>query len=138
MTATPSTTKRPYFHSIGKRKSAIADVKLLSDGSGEIKVNGMKPREYFQSPYQVENATAPLVMTEQKSNFDVEIRVVGGGKSAQSDAMRHGISRALLLVNPDFRHDLKHAGFLRRDARIKERKKPGLKRARRAPQFSKR
>ncbi len=138
MTATPSTTKRPYFHSIGKRKSAIADVKLLSDGSGEIKVNGMKPREYFQSPYQVENATAPLVMTEQKSNFDVEIRVVGGGKSAQSDAMRHGISRALLLVNPDYRSDLKRAGFLRRDARIKERKKPGLKRARRAPQFSKR
>ncbi len=138
MTATPSTTKRPYFHSIGKRKSAIADVKLLSDGSGEIKVNGMKPREYFQSPYQVENAMAPLVMTEQKTNFDVEIRVVGGGKSAQSDAMRHGISRALLLVNPDYRSDLKRAGFLRRDARIKERKKPGLKRARRAPQFSKR
>jgi small subunit ribosomal protein S9 len=137
MTATPS-TKRAYIHGIGKRKSAIADVKLYSDGSGDVKVNGMKPREYFQSPYQVENAMAPLVMTEQKTNFDIEVRVIGGGKSAQSDAMRHGVSRALLLVNPDFRHDLKHAGFLRRDARIKERKKPGLKRARRAPQFSKR
>lgn len=137
MTATPS-TKRAYFHGIGKRKSAIANVKLFADGSGDIKVNGMKPKDYFQSPYQVENAMAPLVMTEQKSGFDVEINLVGGGKSAQSDAMRHGISRALLLVNPDFRHDLKRAGFLRRDARIKERKKPGLKRARRAPQFSKR
>ena len=101
-------------------------------------MNGMKPKEYFQSPYQVENAIAPLAMTAQKSIFDVEITLVGGGKSAQSDAVRHGISRALLLVNPDFRGDLKRAGFLRRDARIKERKKPGLKRARRAPQFSKR
>jgi small subunit ribosomal protein S9 len=69
---------------------------------------------------------------------DIDVRIVGGGKMAQSDAMRHGLSRVLLLVNPDFRGDLKRAGFLRRDSRIKERKKPGLKRARRAPQFSKR
>lgn len=137
MTSTPS-TKRAYFYGCGKRKTATAAVKLFGDGGGEIKVNGMKPREYFQSPTQVENALAPLVLAGQKSAFDVEVRISGGGKSAQSDAMRHGISRALLLSHPDTRSDLKRAGFLRRDARIKERKKPGLKRARRAPQFSKR
>jgi small subunit ribosomal protein S9 len=137
MTATPS-TKRAYFFGLGKRKSAIANVKLFSDGSGEVKVNGKKPKEYFQSPFQVENCMAPLVLTSSKSSFDVEVTLKGGGIAAQSDAMRHGISRALLLVNPDHRSELKRAGFLRRDARIKERKKPGLKRARRAPQFSKR
>mgnify|MGYP001560001749 CR=1 FL=1 len=131
-------TTRPYFFGIGKRKSAIANVKLFSDGTGEVKVNGMKPKEYFHSPFQIENSMAPLALTNSKGSFDVEVTLTGGGIASQSDAMRHGISRALLLVNPDHRHDLKHAGFLRRDARIKERKKPGLKRARRAPQFSKR
>lgn len=131
-------TTRPYFFGLGKRKSAVANVKLFTDGNGEVKVNGKKTKDYFQSPFQVENALAPLALTSSKSAFDVEVMLTGGGMSAQSDAMRHGISRALLLVNPDHRHDLKHAGFLRRDARIKERKKPGLKRARRAPQFSKR
>ena len=81
---------------------------------------------------------APLALIGKKNEFDVEATVLGGGKSAQSDAIRHGISRALLLFNPDVRSDLKRAGFLRRDARIKERKKPGLKRARRAPQWQKR
>ncbi len=128
---------RQYLSAIGKRKTAIARVKLYQDGAGEVTVNGKKPKEYFTA-YQVENALAPLALTGQKSAVDVDLRIVGGGKSSQSDAMRHAISRALLLLNPDFRGDLKRAGFLRRDARIKERKKPGLKRARRAPQFSKR
>lgn len=131
-------TTRPYFFGLGKRKSAIANVKLFADGSGEIKVNGKKPKEYFHSPFQIENSMAPLVIAGGKNSFDIEVTLTGGGIASQSDAMRHGISRALLLVNPDHRSDLKHAGFLRRDARIKERKKPGLKRARRAPQFSKR
>lgn len=131
--ATPSS----YFYSAGKRKTAIARVKLFASGSGEAKVNGMPLKQYF-SGIQIENALAPLALTGQKKNFDVTAEVIGGGKAAQSDAVRHGVSRALLLSNPEFRTELKRAGFLRRDSRIKERKKPGLHRARRAPQFSKR
>ncbi len=130
-------TTRQYIGAIGKRKTAIARVKLFQDGTGQATVNGKKLKEYFPTT-GAENALAPLALTNQKNSVDVEVRVVGGGKMAQSDAMRHAISRALLLVNPDLRGDLKRAGFLRRDSRIKERKKPGLKRARRAPQFSKR
>ena len=134
---TPETNRKQYFGSIGKRKTAIARVRLFAEGSGEATVNGMKLKEYFTA-LQVENALAPFALTDQKAKFDVVTEVEGGGKSAQSDAIRHGISRGLLLVNPDFRIELKRAGFLRRDARIKERKKPGLKRARRAPQWQKR
>ncbi len=126
-----------YTYSVGKRKTAIARVKLFQGGSGELKVNDKPAKTYF-TPLQIENLFAPLVLTGQKGSFDIEARLTGGGKSAQSDAIRHGISRALLLVNPEFRTELKRAGFLRRDSRVKERKKPGLHRARRAPQFSKR
>ncbi len=133
--ATPS--KRSYLSAIGKRKTAIARVKLYQDGSGKVMVNNMEVKEYFHGT-AIENALYPLVIANKKSDVDVEVRIVGGGKASQSDAMRHGISRALLLLAPEIRPDLKRAGFLRRDARIKERKKPGLKRARRAPQFSKR
>lgn len=129
---------RQYLAGLGKRKTARARVKLFQEGSGEVTVNGMALKKYFTVPFSAENALAPLALTDMKNRVDLEVRVTGGGKSAQSDAMRHGISRALLLLNPDVRPDLKRAGFLRRDARIKERKKPGLKRARRAPQFSKR
>ncbi len=126
-----------YFYASGKRKTAIARVKMTQGGSGETIVNGKKLKDYFHG-IEIENALAPLVVSGQKGVFSIEAKIVGGGRTAQSDALRHGISRALLLVNPDFRPDLKRAGFLRRDARIKERKKPGLHRARRAPQFSKR
>ncbi len=128
---------RSYIAATGKRKTSVARAKLFQDGSGEVKVNGQKMKEYFHG-VQIENALAPLVIANVKSQFDLEVTVVGGGKSSQSDAMRHAISRALLTINPDHRGELKRAGFLRRDSRIKERKKPGLKRARRAPQFSKR
>ena len=131
-------TSKQYIGAIGKRKTAIARVKLYQDGTGEATVNGKKLAEYFHNPYEVENAVAPLVVASKQKTVDVDVRIVGGGKSAQADAMRHAISRALLEVNPELRGDLKRAGFLRRDSRIKERKKPGLKRARRAPQFSKR
>ena len=131
------TPSRSYLAGLGKRKTARARVKLYQGGSGEILVNGMKVKEYF-SGMAIENAMAPLSLAGVAKTVDIEARVSGGGKAGQSDAVRHGISRALLLLNPDFRPDLKRAGFLRRDARIKERKKPGLKRARRAPQFSKR
>ena len=128
---------RSYLAGLGKRKTARARVKLYQGGSGEVTVNGLKIKEYFAG-VAVENALAPLTLAGIKNTVDVDARVSGGGKNGQSDAVRHGISRALLLLNPDVRGDLKRAGFLRRDARIKERKKPGLKRARRAPQFSKR
>lgn len=130
-------SKRPYHYSAGKRKTAIARVKLFEDGSGDVTVNGKPLKEYFAG-LQIENAVAPLALTEQKSKYDIEAQVEGGGKAAQSDAIRLGITRALLTINPDWRVELKRAGFLRRDNRIKERKKPGLRRARRAPQFSKR
>ena len=133
----PSTTKRPYFYAVGKRKTSIASVRVYQEGSGDVTVNGKKLKDYL-SGVQVENAVAPITLAGQKGHLDVEVRVQGGGKSSQSDAIRHGISLALLLLNPEYRSDLKRAGFLRRDARIKERKKPGLKRARRAPQWQKR
>lgn len=130
-------TTRPYFYAVGKRKTAIARVRLYQDGKGEFTVNELPLKKYL-SGLQIENSMAALALTGNKTAFDVEAKVVGGGKSAQSDAIRHGISRALLLFNPELRHELKQAGFLRRDSRIKERKKPGLHKARRAPQFSKR
>ncbi len=129
---------KQYYFTSGKRKTAVARVKLYEGGKGEFTVNGMKIREYFQTALQVENATAPLRITDTLKKFDATIEVAGGGKSAQSDAIRHGFSRALLIVDAGHRPTLKREGFLRRDARVKERKKPGLKRARRAPQFSKR
>lgn len=134
MTTPP--TKKAYFYATGKRKTAIARVRLYA-GTGLCGVNGRPAEEYF-GPIAVENACSPLVCTETKAQFDVEAHVAGGGKQAQADAVRHGISRALILFNPECRPALKRAGFLRRDPRVKERKKPGLKRARRAPQFSKR
>lgn len=129
--------KRQYFSTVGKRKTAIARVKVYPGGSGLCSVNGKLVEEYFDGVAS-ENACSPLARTETKTMFDIDARVTGGGKPAQSDAVRHGVSRALILFNPEFRPELKRAGFLRRDPRIKERKKPGLRRARRAPQFSKR
>lgn len=130
-------TTRPYFYAVGKRKTAIARVRIYQDGKGDVTVNELPLKQYL-SGLQIENSVAPFAVTDLKNQFDVEVKVVGGGKSAQSDAIRHGITRALLLFNPELRHQLKQVGFLRRDSRIKERKKPGLHKARRAPQFSKR
>ena len=131
------TTKRQYFYASGKRKTAIARVRLYEAGKGEITVNGLPLQKYFFGLLP-EKAVSPLRITNHHSVFDVEATVLGGGKNSQADAIRHGISRALLLFDPGLRLTLKKAGFLRRDSRIRERKKPGLKRARRAPQFAKR
>ncbi len=128
---------RSYINATGKRKTAIASIRLFQDGEGTFTVNGEPMKQYFVG-VQPENALAPLALAGLEKNVDLEIRVIGGGKMSQSDAVRHGISRALLLLNPELRAELKRAGFIRRDSRIKERKKPGLHRARRAPQFSKR
>ena len=130
-------TSRPFYYALGKRKSAIARVRLFQEGEGKAAVNGDTIAKYFYSTHS-ENALAPLGIVEQAKKVDIEAFVQGGGKVAQSDAIRLGISRALVLMDPALRTMLKQAGFLRRDSRIKERKKPGLHRARRAPQFAKR
>ncbi len=128
---------RPYFYALGKRKSAIARVRLFQEGTGTVTINDEKVNDYFFSIFP-ENALAPLAITDRLKTIDIEASIEGGGKSAQSDALRLGISRALVLMDPSLRTTLKQQGFLRRDSRIKERKKPGLHRARRAPQFAKR
>ncbi len=130
-------TSRPFYYGLGKRKSAIARVRLFQEGVGKVSVNGDVLSKYFYSTHS-ENALAPLALSEQAKKVDIEAFVEGGGKVSQSDAIRLGISRALVLMDPALRTMLKQAGFLRRDSRIKERKKPGLHRARRAPQFAKR
>ncbi len=127
-----------YFYSAGKRKTSIARVKLFDGGKGEVTINNKKGKDYFPAGILLENAMAPLKVADALKRFDIEVNLKGGGMASQSGALRHGISRALLLVDPDLRPVLKREGFLRRDARTKERKKPGLKGARRAPQFSKR
>jgi small subunit ribosomal protein S9 len=94
-------TTRPYLAALGKRKTARARVKMFQDGSGEVMVNGMKLKEYFNG-FSIENAIAPLLTTDLRNRVDIEVMTSGGGKAAQSDAIRLGISRALLLLNPDF------------------------------------
>ena len=122
----------------GRRKCAVAVVKLVK-GKGRIFVNGKTLGAYIGNMPAVEMMIyRPLVLTENQDKYDVRVKAVGGGIVAQSAAIRHGISRALLEADSDFRPALKKAGFLTRDPRMKERKKYGLKAARRAPQFSKR
>ncbi len=127
-----------YFYAAGKRKTAIARVRLYTKGKGLITVNQKPLSEYFKLLTSLGVITSPLKMTGLAKEFDISVKVVGGGVSSQAEAIRHGIAKALLLYNDTLRITLKKAGFLTRDSRIKERKKPGLKRARRAPQFSKR
>lgn len=127
-----------YFYASGKRKTSIARVRLYPNGKGDIVVNEKPSQEYFTLLTSKGIIYSPLKLTGTNKQFDVSIKVCGGGISSQAEAVRHGIARALLEFDPGLRATLKKAGFLTRDARIKERKKPGLKRARRAPQFSKR
>jgi len=121
----------------GKRKNAIARVTLLP-GSGKIEINGRPLEEFFPRPLHQTTASQPLTITGYESSVDVRARVHGGGVSGQAGAVRHGISRALIEVDPELRGELKRRGFLTRDARAKERRKAGLKKARKRPQFSKR
>jgi small subunit ribosomal protein S9 len=129
---------KEYYYGCGKRKTAVARVRLYKDGKGIITVNDQPAEKYFVLTTQQGTIVSPLKITGLNKKFDISIKVNGGGINAQADASRHGISRALLEYDDSLRQALKKAGFLTRDARIKERKKPGLKRARRAPQFSKR
>lgn len=121
----------------GRRKSSVARV-FMTPGTGVITVNGRSLEEYLPQATLRMIVNAPLTLTETKDQFDIQINVAGGGFTGQAGAMRHGIARALLEASADYRPVLKKAGFLTRDSRVKERKKYGLKGARRAPQYSKR
>ena len=125
------------YAGVGRRKRSVARV-YLTPGKGNIMVGEKTLEEYLPSEILRMVVKSPLVLTETEGQYDVYINVYGGGKTGQAGAMRHGISRALLEVGDDYRSTLKKAGFLTRDSREKERKKYGLKKARRAPQFSKR
>ena len=130
--------KKPYMYGTGRRKSSVARVHLIPNGTGAITINGRDIDDYFGLDTLKLIVRQPLVTTGTVGKVDIEATVSGGGVTGQAGALRHGISRALLLVNPEFRPVLKRAGYLTRDPRMKERKKYGLKAARRAPQFSKR
>lgn len=126
-----------FFRGTGRRKEAVARVRLYP-GSGQIEVNGRTLEEFFPNKRQRIEALSPLVHLEIKGSYDVKARIEGGGQTGQAGALKLGIARALLEVDEDNRLELKKAGFLTRDAREKERKKYGLKGARKRPQFSKR
>ncbi|AIZ58923.1 30S ribosomal protein S9 [Bacillus safensis] len=125
------------YYGTGRRKSSVARVRLVP-GEGRIVVNNREITEYIPFAALIEDVKQPLNITETANSYDVLVNVHGGGFSGQAGAIRHGISRALLEVDPEYRTSLKRAGLLTRDPRMKERKKYGLKGARRAPQFSKR
>ena len=128
---------KPYFYGTGRRKHSVARVRLYA-GTGTITINGRDIDDYFGLDTLKLVVRQPMELTNTLGKFDIVCTVAGGGVSGQAGAIRHGISRALLLFDPELRSALKKAGFLTRDPRMKERKKYGLKGARRAPQFSKR
>jgi len=121
----------------GNRKSAIARI-FMKPGKGHIQINKQEPQNYLKLERNVMRINQPLILTETQNQYDIKVNVKGGGLCGQADAVRHGIAKALLCINPDFRQKLKKAGFLTRDARVKERKKYGQKGARARYQFSKR
>jgi len=125
------------FSATGKRKNAVARVRI-QNGTGKIVVNGRVAEEYFRRPTSILIIEQPLELTELNGKIDIVANVKGGGLSGQAGALRHGITRALMIMDPDLRPVLKRAGLVTRDSRIKERKKYGLAGARRAYQFSKR
>ncbi len=135
--ATNYAADKPYFYGTGRRKKSIARVRIVP-GTGVITVNGRDVKEYFGLETLELIINQPFAVTGTEGKFDIIARVQGGGLSGQAGAIRHGLSRALLQADESYRALLKKAGFLTRDPRMKERKKYGLKAARRAPQFSKR
>lgn len=135
----PALKTEGYFAATGKRKTAVARVRLFNkEGEKEFLVNDKFFKDYFPTIELQQIIVSPLERMDCLGQFGVKIKVNGGGLHAQAEAVRHGIARALLLFSPDFRKRLKSAGFLTRDARMRERKKFGLKRARKAPQWAKR
>ncbi len=132
------TSKKPYMYGTGRRKSSVARVHLFPGGTGKITINGRDIDEYFGLDTLKLIVRQPLNATGTMDKVDIDATVSGGGVTGQAGAIRHGLSRALLQYDENLRPALKKAGFLTRDPRMKERKKYGLKGARRAPQFSKR
>ncbi len=136
--AAKKSTNKVYYYGTGRRKNAVAAVRLVP-GSGKITINSKDIDEYFGLDTLKLLVRQPLALTETEDKFDVIVKAIGGGISGQAGAIRHGIARALVEADEDnYKSVLKAAGFLTRDARMKERKKPGLKKARKASQFSKR
>ncbi len=125
------------YNGTGRRKTSVARVRILP-GTGEFKVNKKDVSEYFAYDTLIEIAKSPLALTENEGKFDVFVNVKGGGFTGQAGAIRHGLSRALVEADEELKSELKRAGFLTRDSRKKERKKPGFKKARKSSQFSKR
>lgn len=132
------TIKKAYLYTVGRRKCASARVRYYKKGEGKILINEHDYKEYFPTPIAQKIMLLPLEKTKYTLAGDVTIKVVGGGKKGQAECISLGLARLLQILDPELRKPLKKAGLLTRDARIKERKKPGLKRARRAPQWSKR
>ena len=127
-----------YYEGIGRRKEATARVRIMN-GSGSFVINEKTLEEYFPTERDNKTVTEPLgVLTASRSDYDISVLVKGGGVIGQADSVRLGIARAILKMDPELRIELSHAGFLSRDARSKERKKPGLKGARKAPTYTKR
>jgi small subunit ribosomal protein S9 len=132
------TIKGDYYYGMGRRKTAVARVRIYPNGDGSITVNGKNAQNYFgQSATHLATIASPLRVLEL-GGYTLTVRVVGGGTSGQAGAIRHGLARALVRMNQDFKQALRKAGYLTRDPRMKERKKYGLKRARKAPQYTKR
>jgi len=131
-------SKKKYNYGTGRRKSSVARVRLFENGTGSIIINGRDIDDYFGLETLKLIVRQPLAALGLADKVDLIVTVTGGGVSGQAGAIRHGLSRALVTLNPEFRPTLKAAGFMTRDPRMKERKKYGLKGARRAPQFSKR
>ena len=128
----------PYFYGTGRRKSSVARVRVYANGTGKITINDRDIDDYFGLDTLKLIVRQPLALTSTEGKFDIVCTVAGGGVTGQAGAIRHGLSRALLQYDAELRTALKKAGYLTRDPRMKERKKYGLKGARRAPQFSKR
>ena len=125
------------YKGLGRRKSSIARVKLVP-GSGKVLVNDRQPENYFPNKLVIQDMMQPLVLTKTAATYDVYVKVIGGGFNGQAGAIRLGITRALIQTREDLKTDLRKAGLVTRDSRVKERKKFGLYGARRAPQFTKR
>ena len=136
--AKPTLKKKLQFWGTGRRKKAIARVRLIPGGTGNIVINYRALEDYFPQGTLQYIVKQPVVLTATETAYDIVVNVCGGGYTGQAGAIRHGISRALITAQPELRAALKKEGFLTRDPRAKERKKYGLKKARRAPQFSKR
>jgi small subunit ribosomal protein S9 len=127
-----------YYQATGRRKTSSCTVRLYEKKKGEIVINDKKIEDYFRTPELVKTVKAPLTYLELDNNFYISVKVFGGGVKSQAEAVRHGIARALVVFNEELRKKMKSTGYLTRDPRMRERKKPGLTRARRAPQWRKR